>query len=77
MVRRPQVSERRNVDPAGDVRGIRRIVDRILGQQCRVSERRRTVDDGVEFFITGVARIFSSPVSCATVMFFPYPRSAD
>jgi hypothetical protein len=36
----PNISERRNVDPAGNVRGIRRIVDRKLGQQCRVGERR-------------------------------------
>src|SRR5260370_39475947 len=44
----PKDRERRHVDPASDVRGIRRSVDRILDQRCRVSERRRAIDEGVE-----------------------------
>src|SRR5262245_733649 len=49
----PEVGERRNIDAARDVRRIRRIVDHILGQRCRVGERRRAVDEGVELHVTG------------------------
>ncbi|HEY3137799.1 MAG TPA: hypothetical protein VGL29_17355 [Blastocatellia bacterium] len=43
-----KIGERRNVDATRDIRGIRRIVDHILAQWCRVRERRRAIDDGVE-----------------------------
>ena len=61
----PKISERRNVDPAGDVRRIRRIVDRILGQQCRVGERRRAVDDGVELHFTRQSWVFQTSHFCS------------
>ena len=56
----PEVGERRNIDSAGDVRRIRRIVDHILGQQCRIGEWRRAVDEGVELNVTGNGGGFSN-----------------
>jgi len=56
----PEVGERRNIDSAGDVRRIRRIVDHILGQQCRIGEWRRAVDEGVELNVTGDGGGFSN-----------------
>src|SRR6266567_5750021 len=60
-----KISERRNVDPAGDVGGIRRSVDRILRQRRRVGEGRRAVDDGVELHFTGQSWVFQSCHFCS------------
>src|SRR5262245_65451484 len=56
----PEVGERRLIDAARDVHRIRRIVDHILGQRCRVGERRRAVDEGVELHVTSDGRVFQT-----------------
>ena len=43
-----KVRKCRHVDPAGDERGIRRIVNRILDQRRRICQWRRSIDDSVE-----------------------------
>src|SRR5262249_53490002 len=63
----PEVGERRNIDAARDVRRIRRIVDHILGQRCRVGERRRAVDEGIELHVTGDGRVFQTCHSAPAV----------
>src|ERR1700752_3650878 len=53
-----KIRECRDVDPRGDVRRIRRVVDHVLAQGASVSERRRAVDDRVEL---------KGPVECGII----------
>src|SRR5262249_54131420 len=46
-----------DIDPPGDVGRVRGVVDHVLRQCRRIGERRRAVDERVEFFMTGEARI--------------------
>src|SRR5262249_31001670 len=48
---------RRDIDSARDISRVRRVVDHVLGQRCRVRERRCAVDEGVELEVAVAGRV--------------------